>query len=90
MIASTRILDILDQAHIEAPKARAIAKAFEEAEREIATDVKGVLEENLRHFATKADLAELKAELIKWTFGMLISQALVVLGGVFFIVSHSK
>jgi hypothetical protein len=42
-----------------------------------------------REFATKADLQELKADLVKWIFGLLVSQAIVVLGGVWFMLSQA-
>ncbi|MFH1066310.1 MAG: hypothetical protein V1746_00160 [bacterium] len=97
MLASTRILDILEQAQIEPPKAKAITRAFEEAEREIASDVKGVLEEKLQHFSTKEDIAVLRSDLIalesrliKWIVGVVVSQAIVLLGGAYFLASHAK
>ena len=42
-----------------------------------------------REFATKADLQELKVDLVKWIFGLLVSQAIVVLGGVWFMLSQT-
>ena len=42
-----------------------------------------------REFATKADLQKLKADLVKWIFGRLVSQLMVVLGGVWFMLSQT-
>lgn len=59
------IYDILQAAQIEDGKARAITQAIEKSVEQQALDLKGIFTE---HFATKKDLAEVKAELVRWMF----------------------
>lgn len=66
----------------------AIAKSlrdagFSEAQAEAVTSaVKMAGDLDLSHLATKADLAEAKADLLKWMVGAIGLQTLTVLGGV--------
>jgi hypothetical protein len=82
MISTVKILSILEAAQIEVPKARAIAESIELAFRE-NEDVQS------KRLMTKEDGARLETQLIKWMFGLLVSQAVVVLGGVWFMLSHA-
>ncbi|MFZ5807091.1 MAG: hypothetical protein ACOY3I_07790 [Verrucomicrobiota bacterium] len=88
MIASTYILEILEQAKIEPPQARAITRAIEEAEKNLAEDFKGVLNERLQACATKEDLATMEMRLIKWMMTFAVSQSIIVLGGVVFLLTR--
>lgn len=113
MLATTHILDILEQAKIEPPKARAIARAFEEAEKNISDQTKTYIAETciskkegsdlslqMEHVYTelgkirlemselRAEMSEFKSDIIKWVVGIITGQAIIVLGGVYFIVTH--
>jgi hypothetical protein len=83
MISTTRILSILEAAQVEMPKARAIAESIEVALRENNEDQSRLL-------MTKEDGLRLENQLIKWMFGLLISQAVLVLGGVWFMLSATR
>jgi hypothetical protein len=79
-------LDILEKAQFTATQARAVAQGIE-------TEV--IAHQN--ELATKGDLLrielkmeQLRNDLIKWMFGTAVSQALVVLGGVWFVVQHAR
>lgn len=82
MISTTRILGILEAAQVEPPKARAIAESIEAALRENNEDQSRIL-------MTKEDGVRLENQLIKWMFGLLVSQAALVLGGVWFMLTAS-
>lgn len=104
MLATTRIIDILEEAKMEPSQAKAIARVIEESHFESKSDYRQEVDLRLKDVATKADvavlktdIAELKAEimlvesrLIRWVVAMLISQALVLLGGMVFIISHAS
>ena len=66
-MSTTKILDILEAAQIEPPKARAIAESLEMAFREQEDDL-------TKRLMTKQDGAEIKAEVIKWMFLFWIGQ----------------
>ena len=51
--------------------------------REELTDLRG---EFVRHYATKADLAELENRLVKWMFGILGTAGLSLLGTIISII----
>lgn len=78
---SLKVYDILTAAQIPDPQARAITQAIRESDSATALDVRSVLDERLAHFATKADLADLKAELFdkiggltRWMFVFWVGQ----------------
>ena len=68
-------------------QATAILEAIEVTSEKTRQDLQASAH---REFATKADLQEMKADLIKWIFGLLVSQAIVVLGGVWFMLSQTS
>lgn len=75
MLASTRILEILESSDIKPAQARVIAKAFEEADREVEVKIEKRFDEKSKDLATKGDFANLqteihvsKAEIIKRVF----------------------
>ena len=90
MASTSKVLDILEGAQIEPPRARAIARAIEEAEKEIAQDVKDVLDERLRYFATKADIADLESRLTTKLLTYGLGSTGITLGGVYFLLAHFK
>ena len=90
MASTSKVLDILEGAQIEPPRAWAIARAIEEAEKEIAQDVKDVLDERLRYFATKDDIADLERRLTTKMLTFGATCAGVILGGVYFMLTHFK
>lgn len=57
--------------------------AIQKAESDVALDVKSVLQDEFarfeRTFATKADLAETKAELTRWMFIFWVGQVAAML-----------
>jgi len=63
----------LEEAGFDTKQAEAVADAFKEAQ----TDQKPVTQEYL-DYRLKADLADLKLDLIKWVTGALIAQAAVI------------
>jgi hypothetical protein len=73
-------LTILEAAQIDSPKARAIAESIELALGENEST-------QSRTLMTKEDGPRLETQMIKWMFGLLVSQAIVVLGGVWFMLS---
>jgi hypothetical protein len=73
-------LTILEAVQIDSPKARAIAESIELALGENEST-------QSRTLMTKEDGARLETQMIKWMFGLLVSQAIVVLGGVWFMLS---
>ncbi|MFZ5806540.1 MAG: hypothetical protein ACOY3I_04990 [Verrucomicrobiota bacterium] len=86
-VSSMDILDILVNAKIEEPKAKAIVKAIEIVEDQKEQSLREYMEKNLMN---KRDGLELENRLIKWFFGMLISQSIIVLGGVYFMVTYAS
>lgn len=83
-------LDLLEKASFTPQQARFVAQAIE-------TEVSA----HHDHLATKKDLLQVKSDLelkieqvrtdlIKWMFGVAVSQALIVLGGVWFLVQHGR
>ena len=78
-----KVYDILKEAQIPEPQARAITRAIQESDAVVATDLRGFLKETLGHFATKADLADLKAELMRWMFIFWVGQMASTVGIIF-------
>jgi hypothetical protein len=78
-----KVYDILKEAQIPEPQARAITRAIQESEKTVATDFREVLSEKLEHFATKADLASLEARLMRWMFVFWVGQLAGTVGIVF-------
>jgi hypothetical protein len=85
MTDSLKVYDILKDAQIPDSQARAITQAIRESDTVIALDVRSVLTERFKDFATKADLAqlraelkadmaELKSELMRWMFTFWVGQ----------------
>jgi hypothetical protein len=66
-----------DKAKLTPEQAEGIAQAFADATGDqIAT------KSDLAPLATKADLAEAKADMVKWMFGTIGFQTLIILGAV--------
>ena len=80
VVDSLKIYEILKAAQVSEPQAKAIAHAIKQAESEIALDVRSVLDERLKHLATKAELAEMKAELLRWMFIFWLGQVAATIG----------
>lgn len=80
VVDSLKVYEILKAAQISEPQAKAIAHAIKQAESEIAQDVRTVLDERIKHLVTKADLAESKAELMRWMFIFWLGQAAATIG----------
>jgi hypothetical protein len=74
MTDSLKVYDILKEAHIPDGQARAITQAIRESDTVVALDVRSVLDERLQHLASKTDMAELKAELMRWMFTFWVGQ----------------
>lgn len=73
MVDSLKIFEVL-KTHLPEAQARALTHAIQQAEGDIAQDVKSVIAEAFAKCATKAELAECKAEVIKWMFVFWIGQ----------------
>ena len=76
MVDSLKIYEVL-KAHFPEPQARSMTHAIQQAEADIENDLRSVLE---AQFATKADLANAKAELIRWMFVFWVGQVAVTVG----------
>ena len=76
MVDSLKIYEVL-KAHFPEPQARSMTHAIQQAEAGIEKDLRSVLE---AQFATKADLANAKAELIRWMFVFWVGQVAVTVG----------
>ena len=76
MVDSLKIYELL-KAHFPEPQARSMTHAIQPAEADIERDLRSVLE---AQFATKADLANAKAELIRWMFVFWVGQVAVTVG----------
>ncbi|MCX6936100.1 MAG: hypothetical protein NTZ01_07945 [Verrucomicrobia bacterium] len=72
-MSTTKILNILEGAKIEAGQARAIAESLEVAFREQEEDL-------TRRLMTKHDGSEMKAEIIKWMFLFWVGQVIFTMG----------
>lgn len=72
-MSTTKILNILEGAKIEASQARAIAESLEIAFREQEEDL-------TRRLMTKHDGSEMKAEIIKWMFLFWVGQVIFTVG----------
>lgn len=79
-----KILEILEAAQIEQPRAKAIAAAIGQAIQDHDGDLKTWMREQQewmgKTFASKADLAEVKSELMKWMFLFTLGQTAVLAG----------
>lgn len=80
VVDSLKVYEILTAAQISEPPAKAIAHTIKQAESEITQDVRSVLDERLKHLATKADLAESKAELSRSMFIFWLGEAAATIG----------
>ena len=94
------IFEALQAANFKEPQAKAIAHAFEQRDEQLLQQIKqqtasreetAELKAQMQHVATKADIQELrtemqefKSEIIRWIVAILASQAVIVLGGVAF------
>jgi hypothetical protein len=76
MVDSLKIYELL-KAHFPEPQARSMTHAIQQAEADIEKDLRSVLE---ARFATKADLANAKSELIRWMFVFWVGQVAVTVG----------
>jgi hypothetical protein len=101
MTDSLKVYDILKDANIPEPQARAITQAIRESDAVIALDVRSVLDERLKSVATKADLgqlraelktdmADLKSELMRWMFIFWAGQMAAMIGIVFTVFKLSR
>jgi hypothetical protein len=68
-----KFIKTLQEAGFQEPQAEALSKAFQD----MLQDQQPVSREYL-DFRLKADIAELKTELIKWMTGALIAQAALI------------
>jgi hypothetical protein len=74
-----------DKAKLTPEQAEGISQAFADATGEqLATKA------DLSSLATKADIAEVKADLMKWMFGAIGFQTLIILGAVLALVKFSQ
>lgn len=80
MVDSLKIFEVL-KTHLPESQARTVTHAIQQAEGEIALDVKSVVAAAFAQCATKAELkevraeiAETKAEMIKWMFVFWVGQ----------------
>lgn len=94
MATALTIFEALQAANFKEPQAKAIAHAFEQRDEQLLQQIKeqaasreetAELKAKMLHVATKADLAETKSEVIKWMVAIVASQAVIVLGGVAFL-----
>jgi len=74
-MSTVKILTILEAASIEPPKARAIAESLEVAFRDKETDLTKTLMAKEDGAKLRVEIAESKAEIIKWMFLFWIGQA---------------
>jgi hypothetical protein len=90
-------LDLLEKASFTPQQARLVAQAIETevaahhehlATKEDLLNVKGELA--LKIEQVRREIVEARADLIKWIVGMVIGQAVIVLGGVWFLVQHTR
>jgi hypothetical protein len=86
MADSLRIYELL-KAHLPEPQARTMTHAIQQAEADIAKDVKSVVDAAFMNCAAKADLAmaradlaNAKAELIRWMFVFWVGQIAAAVG----------
>lgn len=73
MVDSLKIFEVL-KTHLPESQARTVTHAIQQAEDEIALDVKSVVAAAFAQCATKAELANTKADLIKWMFVFWVGQ----------------
>jgi hypothetical protein len=83
MTDSLKVYDILKGADIPEHQARAITHAIQESDSERALGMGEVLDQRLAAMATKADLAETKAELLRWMFVFWSGQLVAMIGLLF-------
>ena len=83
MSDTLKVYDILKEAQIPEPQARAIPRAIQESDQAVGIDLRGFLRETLEHFATKADLAHLEARLVRWMFIFWVGQMAATVGIIF-------
>jgi hypothetical protein len=73
-VSTTKILTILEAAHIEAPKARAIAESLEMALKEQEDGLSNSLMTKLDAAELRRSFEALKAEILKWMFIFWVGQ----------------
>ena|ERR1700733_1439750 len=97
-------LDLLEKANFTPQQARFVAQAIETevgvhhdhlATKEDVLAVKADLELKMSGLELKIEqvrreIADIKGDLIKWVVGIVGTQAIVVSGGVWFLVQHSR
>jgi hypothetical protein len=74
-MSTVKILSILEAASIEPPKARAIVESIEMALKENESDLTKTLMTKEDGAKLRVEIAESKAEVIKWMFLFWIGQA---------------
>lgn len=85
MATSMEHLEMLRDAGLPGPQAEAVLRAVEETNE--AALLRNWMVDT---FATKLEMAELKADLIKWMAGLGVSIAGLSLGGIYFLITHLK
>jgi len=83
MTDSLKVYDILKGAQIPEHQARAITQAIQVSDSQRALSVSEVLDQRLAAMATKADLAETKAEILRWMFVFWSGQLVAMIGLLF-------
>lgn len=83
-VSAIELLDILQLAKLDEPKAKAIVRAIEISTENHEQSLREYMENDLMR---KIDhrLVEQENRMIKWMFSLLVSQAVLVLGGVCFL-----
>lgn len=72
-------LDLLEKANLQSDQARAILQVMDDS-----------LKQHGESAATKSDLHQLEIRLVKWMVALLLGGAGLVLGGVYFLLTHTK
>lgn len=73
MVDSLKIYELLKN-HFPPEQAKSVTEAIQQVEKQTDQDFRSFLTTALAPYATKVDLANLKAELIKWMFIFWIGQ----------------
>ena len=85
MATSMERLEMLRESGMPAAQAEAVLRAVEEVSE--ASLLRNWMVDT---FATKVELAEVKADLVKWMAGLGITIAGLSLAGVYFLLAHFK
>jgi hypothetical protein len=83
MTDSLKVYDILKGAHIPEHQARAITHAIQVSDSARALSMSEILDQRLAAMATKVDLAETKAEILRWMFIFWSGQLVAMVGLLF-------